>query len=112
MHVSCWESFCRPNHLLESSKMFDWQLHHPLLEDMVSAGMHVDILPISRLFLVQRSLNEELDHSMEVFFQVAILSGRYWHRCIDRLWEVLMKHLFPSCFLMALEHILELHKGV
>jgi hypothetical protein len=92
--------------------MFDWQLHHQLLEDMVSAGLHVDILPISRLFLVQRLLNDELDCSMEVFFRAAILRGRYWHRCINRLWEVLTKHLFPGCFAMALEHILKLHKGV
>ncbi len=112
MHVSCWESFCRPNHLFESSKMFDWRLHHRLLEDMVSTRLHVDILPISRLFPVQCSLNEELDCLMEVFFWAAILCGRYWHHRIDRLWEALMKHLFPGCFVMALEHILELHKGV
>jgi hypothetical protein len=49
---------------------------------------------------------------MEVFFQAAILRGRYWYHHIDRLWEVLMKHLIPGCFVMALEHILELHKGV
>ncbi len=79
---------------------------------MVSAGLHVDILPISRLFLIQHLLNEELDCSMEVFFQAAILRGRYWYHHIDRLWEVLMKHLIPGCFVMALEHILELHKGV
>ncbi len=112
MHVSCWESFCHLNHLFELSKMFDWRLHHQLLEDMVSAGLHVDILPISWLFLVERSLNEELDCSREVFFQAAILRGQYWHRCIDRLWEVLVKHLFSGCFVMALEHILELHKRV
>jgi hypothetical protein len=92
--------------------MFDWQLHHRLLEDMVSAGLHVDILPVSRLFLIQGLLNEELDCSVEVFFQAAILHGWYWHCCINRLWEVLMKHLFPGCLVMALEHILELHKGV
>ncbi len=79
---------------------------------MVSAGLHVDILPISRLFLVQHLLNEELDLLMEVFLRVAILCGRYGHRCIDRLWEVLMKHLFPGCFVVALEHIFKLHKEV
>jgi hypothetical protein len=79
---------------------------------MVSAGLHVNILPISRLILVQCLLNEELDRSMEVFFLATILRGRYWHRCIDRLWEVLIKHLFPGYFVMALEHILEPHKGV
>ncbi len=92
--------------------MFYGQLHHRLLEDIVSAGLHIDVLPISRLLLIQHSLNEELDHLMEVFFQVAILRGWYWHCCIDRLWEVLMKHLLPGCFVMALEHILKLHKGV
>jgi hypothetical protein len=112
MHVSCWEGFCHPNHPFESSKRLNWPLHHWLLEDMVSAGLHLDILPISRLCLVQRLLNEELDRLMEVFFPAAILHGRYWHRCIDRLWEVLMKHLFPGCFVMALEHILKLHKEV
>jgi hypothetical protein len=78
----------------------------------VSARLHVDILPISRLFLIQCSLNEELDCSMKVFFRAAILSGRYWPRRMDRLWEVLMKHLFPGCYVMALVHILELRKGV
>jgi hypothetical protein len=48
---------------------------------------------------------------MEVFSQAVILRGQYWHPHINRLWEVLMKHLFPGCFVMALEHILKLHKG-
>ncbi len=102
----------RASDCFELLKMFYWQLHHRLLEDMVSAGLHVDILPISRLFLIQHLLNEELDCLMEVFFQAVILRGRNWPRCIDWLWEVLMKHLFPGCFVMALEHILKLHKGV
>jgi hypothetical protein len=51
MHVSCRESFCHLNHLFKLSKMINWQLHHWLLEDIVSAGLHVNILPISRLFL-------------------------------------------------------------
>ena len=112
MHVSCWEGFCHPNHLFKSSKMFHWGLHHLLLEDIVSTRLHVNVLPIPRLFLVQRSLNEELDYLMEVFFQAVILHGRYWHSHINRLWKVLMKHLFPGCFVMALEHMLELHKEV
>ncbi len=92
--------------------MIDWQLHHQLLEDVVSAGLHVNALPIPRLFLVQRLLNEELNCSMEAFFQATILRSQSWHCRINRLWEVLMKHLFLNCFVMALEHILELHKGV
>ncbi len=49
---------------------------------------------------------------MEVFFQVTILRNRYWHHCINGLWKVLMKHLFPGRSVMDLEHILELHEGV
>ncbi len=92
--------------------MFHWGMHHWLLEDVVSAGLHVNVLPIPRLFLVQHSLNEELDYMMEVFFQAVILRGRYWHSHINRLWKVLMKHLFPGCFVVALEHIFKLHKEV
>jgi hypothetical protein len=89
--------------------MINWQLHHWLLKDMVSTRLHVNILPISRIFLVQRLLNEELNCLMEVFFQATILHSQYWHCCINRLWEVLMKHLLLGCFVMALEYILELH---
>jgi hypothetical protein len=92
--------------------MIDWHLHHWLLEDVVSAGLHIGVLPIPGLFLVQSPLNEELNCSMEIFFQSTILRSHHWHHCIDRLWKVLVKHLFPGCFLMALEHILKLHKGV
>jgi hypothetical protein len=48
---------------------------------------------------------------MEVFFQVAFLLSWYWLSCIDRLQKVLMKHLFPGCSMVALEHILKLCKG-
>jgi hypothetical protein len=92
--------------------MFHWGLHHRLLEDVISTRLQVNVLPIPRLFLVQRLLNEELDCSMEVFSQAAILRGRYWHSCINRLWKVLMKHLFPGYFVVALEHVFKLRKGV
>jgi hypothetical protein len=92
--------------------MFHWGLHHWLLEDVVSARLQINVLPIPRLFLVQHSLNKELDCSMEVFFQAAILCGWYWHSRINRLWKVLVKHLFPGCFVVALEHIFKLCKGV
>ncbi len=49
---------------------------------------------------------------MEVFFQTAILCSRYWHSCIDGLQKVLVKHLFPGRFVVALEHILKLPKSV
>jgi hypothetical protein len=64
------------------------------------------------LFLVWRLLNKELNHSMEVFFQVAILHDWYWHSRINGLQNVLVMHLFPGCFMVALEHVLKLHKGV
>jgi hypothetical protein len=112
MHVSCWESRRHPDHLFELSKMFHGGLHHWFLEDVVFAGLHIDILPIPRLFLVQRLLNKELNCSMEVFFQTAILHSWYWHSCIDGLPKVLVKHLFPGRFVVALEHILKLPKRV
>jgi hypothetical protein len=87
-------------------------LHHRLLEDIVSAGWNVDILLIPRLFFVQHPPNEELNCSMEAFFQTTILRSRPWHHAIDKLWEELVKRLFPGCFVMAMEHILKLHKGV
>jgi hypothetical protein len=49
---------------------------------------------------------------MEVFVQTAILHSRYWHSCINELRKVLVKHLFPGCFVVALEHILKLPKRV
>jgi hypothetical protein len=49
---------------------------------------------------------------MEIFFQIAILLSQYWLSCIDGLWKVLMKHLFPGCSMVALEHVLKLCKGV
>jgi hypothetical protein len=110
MHVSCWESCRRPDHLFELTKMFHGGLHHHFLENVVSARLHIDILPIPRLFLIQHLLNKEMNCSMEVFFQTVILHSRYWHSCIDRLRKVLVEHLFPGRFVMALEHILKLPK--
>ncbi len=49
---------------------------------------------------------------MEVFFQTSILRSRYWHSCINRIRKVLMKHLFPGHFVVALKHILKLPKRV
>jgi hypothetical protein len=92
--------------------MLNCCLHHRLLEDVVSARLQIDVLLIPRLFLVQHPLNKELNFSMEVFFQATILRSWHWHRHIDGLWKVLLKHLFPGHFVMALEHILELYKGV
>jgi hypothetical protein len=82
--------------------MIDWHLHHWLKEDVVSTGLQIDILPIPRLFLVQRLLNEELNCLMEIFFQATILCSGHWHRRINRLRKVLVKHLFPCHFVTAL----------
>ncbi len=112
MHVSCRESRRHPDHLFKLLKMFHGGLHHWFLEDIVSAGLHIDILPIPRLFLVQRLLKKELNCLMGVFFQTAILHSQYWHSCIDRLRKVLVKHLFSGHFVVALEHILKLPKRV
>jgi hypothetical protein len=49
---------------------------------------------------------------MEVLFQIAILLSHYRHSRINRLRKVLMKHLFPGCSVVALEHILKLCKRV
>ncbi len=92
--------------------MVDWRMHHGFFEDVVSPRLHVDVLPVPRLFLVQHPPNKELKSFMEDLFQVAILCNRQWHHPINRLWEVLMKHLFPGCSAVALEHVFELHKEV
>jgi hypothetical protein len=49
---------------------------------------------------------------MEVFLQAEILFCRYWHNRINRLRKVLMKHLFPGCSIVALEHVFKLHERV
>jgi hypothetical protein len=111
-HVSCWESFCRTNHLFKLSKMIDWQLHHWFLEDVVSPRLHIDVLSIPRLFLVQHLQNKELNSMMKAFFQAMILHSWHWHHCINGLWKVLVKHLFSGCSVIALGHIFKLHEGV
>jgi hypothetical protein len=92
--------------------MIDWHLHHWLWEDMVSPRLQIDVLHIPRLFLIQFLLNKELNCSMEVLFQFTILRNWHWHRCVDGLWTMLVKDLFPGSSVMALEHILKLHKIV
>ena len=92
--------------------MIDWFRHQHFLEDVISSRLKIDILPISRLLLVQRPLKKERDCSTKVLVKVAILIARDWPRCIDRLREVLVEHLLPSSPVLSLEHILELRKGV
>jgi hypothetical protein len=92
--------------------MIDWRLHHEFLEDVVSPWLHVNVLPVPRLFLVQCPLNKELKCSMEVPFQFAILRNQQWQHCINGLWKVLMKHVFPGPSVVALEYVFKPHKGV
>ncbi len=72
----------------------------------------MDVLPISRLFLIQRPLKKERDRSTKVLVQVTILISRDWPRRINGLREVLVERLLPHSPALSLEHILELRKGV
>ena len=92
--------------------MIDWFCHYRLLEDVISSRLQVDVLPISRLFFVQRLLKKEQDRSTKVFIQVTILIAWNWPRCVDGLRKMLVEHLLPSSPVLSLEHILELRKGV
>jgi hypothetical protein len=92
--------------------MIDWFCHHRLLEDVISSRLKVDVLPISRLFLIQRPLKKEQDRLTKVLIRVAILITRDWPCCIDGLQEVLVEHLLPRRPVLSLAHVLELRKGV
>ena len=111
-HVPHRKGFDQAKHLFEPAKMIDWLHHHHFLEDVVSTRLKIDVLPIPRLFLVQRQLKKEQDCLTKVFVQVAILIPRDWPRPIDRLREVLVERLLPSSPVLSLEHIFELRKGV
>ncbi len=83
-----------------------------LLSDIVIATKHhVDVLPVRRLLLVQNFRNEKLHSTTEVCLTQAILLDWYILR-IGWFQEVLMNNLLPGSFVLALEHILELHEGV
>ena len=92
--------------------MIDWFRHHRFLEDVISSRLKIDVLPISRLLLVQRLLKKEQDRLTKVLVRVAILIARDWPRRVNRLREVLVERLLPGSPVLSLEHILELHKGV
>jgi hypothetical protein len=49
---------------------------------------------------------------MEGLFLIAILFSWYRHSCINRLRKVLVKHLFPGCPVVALEHVFKLCERV
>ena len=111
-HVAGRESFSRAKHLLKSAEMIEWLRHHRLLKGVVPSRLKVNVLPIPRLFLIQRPLKKERERSTIVLFRVAILLARNWPRRVDGLREMLMEHLLPSSPVLALQHIFELRKGV
>ncbi len=83
-----------------------------LLSDVVIAiGHHRDVLLVLRLLLVQNFSNEKLHSTTEVCLARAILLNWYilW---IGQFREVLANGLLPGSFVLALEYILELHRGV
>jgi hypothetical protein len=87
--------------------MINWFYHHRLLDDVISSRLQVDVLPISRLFLIQRPLKKEQNHSTKVLVRVVILIARDWPHHIDGLQEVLVERLLPRSPVPSLEHILD-----
>ena len=108
----CRKGFGQSKCPFKTPKMIERRRHHRLLEDIVSTRLKIDVLPISRLLLVQHPLRKELKSLMEVLTGVAILLDWNWHRCVDRFWEVLAEQRLPGSPVLSLEHILKLHKGV
>jgi hypothetical protein len=106
------KGFGRSKHLFEPLKVIEWRCHHWLLEDIVSTRLKVDVLPISRLFFVQRPLKKELKSTMEVLPGVAILFAWNWPCCVDRIWKMLVERLLPGSPVLPLEHIFKLRKGI
>ena len=111
-YIPCRKSFGRVKHFFEPSKMFERWLHLRLLEDVVSTGLKIDILPVSRLFLLHCLLKGELESLLEVLSGSASLRSWCQDCYIDGLRKVLVERLIPGSPVLALEHIFELHNGV
>jgi hypothetical protein len=92
--------------------MIEWFCHHRFLEDVISSRLKIDVLPNSRLLLVQHLLKKEQDCSTKVLVRVAILIARDWPCRIDRLREVLVECLLSSRPVLSLEHVPKLRIGV
>ena len=92
-------------------KMVDGTCLDLLLDVMIATGHHIDVLLVPWLLLVQNFSNEKLHSTTEVCLARAILLNWYilW---IGQFREVLANGLLPGSFVLALEYILELHKGV
>ena len=63
------------------------------------------------LLFVESFLEKNLDCMVEVFFARTILFGSN-HRGINQFWIELMDNLLSDTLVLALEHVLELQKGV
>ncbi len=99
------------HHLFPSMKMVEGTRLDLLLDVVIATGHHVDVLLVPRLLLMQSFCNEKLHSMTEVCLTQAILLNWYILR-IGWFWEVLESDLLPGSFVLALEHILKLHKGV
>ncbi len=92
-------------------EMIDRACLDPFLCIVVATGHHVDVLPVLWLWLVERFDDEKLHGMTKVLLCRAILLGGYILR-VGQLREVLVQDLLPGSLVLALEHILKLHKGV
>ncbi len=99
------------HHLFPSMMMVDGT-HFYLLSDVaIATRHHRDVLPVPWLLLVQNFSDEKLHGTTEVCLTQAILLDWYILR-IGWFREVLVNNQLPGSFVLALEHILELHEGV
>jgi hypothetical protein len=78
---------------------------------VIATRCQVDVLAIPGLLFVESFSQKKLNCTAEVLLQRAVLLGGY-HRCIDRLWKVVMQPLPPGRFVLAFESIFELFEGV
>jgi hypothetical protein len=81
------------------------------LDVVVATGHHVDVLPVLWLWLLESFDDEKLHGTTKVLLRRAVLLGGYILR-VGWLQEVLVHDLLPGSLVLALEHILKLHKGV
>ncbi len=91
--------------------MVDGLRDQRLLDVVVAARCHVDPLAISGLLLMHGFSKKKRDCTAKVLFARTILFGDDDQR-IDRFWKELVYDLLPGSFILALEHVLELHEGV
>jgi hypothetical protein len=81
------------------------------LDIVVATGHHVDVLPVLWLCLVKSFDDKKLHSTTKVLLAQVILLDGYILR-VGWLREVLVHLLLPGSFVLALEHILKLHKRV